>query len=109
MTRLRSPANSNQEPLPDKAVQTASKNQTLAHQAVLVCALERFRKAEGRYSGKLEVLAPRFVEKIPRDVMNGQPLKYERRGEGGFALYSVGWDQTDDGGSVAGSKDWVWE
>lgn len=70
-----------------KGIQTASKNQTLVHQAVLVCALERFRKAEGWDPEKLETLAPRFLGKVPLDVISGQPLKYQRRGDGSRISY----------------------
>ncbi len=38
------------------------------------------------------------MERIPPDVISGQPLKYRRTDDGRFVLYSVGWNQTDDGG-----------
>ena len=46
-----------------------------------------------------------------------QPLHYRRTADGQFALYSVGWNETDDGGVVGLNKDggvdinqgdWVW-
>jgi len=42
---------------------------------------------------------PGFAPKLPRDVINGQPLKYRRLEDGRFTLYSLGWDAKDDGGS----------
>jgi hypothetical protein len=39
-------------------------------------------------------------------------LKYRRTNGGGYLLYSVGWDEKDDGGVAAQSReegDWVWE
>ena len=54
------------------------------------------------------------------DIIGGQPLKYRRTGDEQFVLYSIGWNEKDDGGTVAltDSKpprvnldkgDWVWE
>ena len=85
--------------------------------ARVACALERYRLANGQFPETLEALAPRFIEKLPHDVINGQPLKYHRTEDGQFVLYSVGWNQTDDGGQVVLTKsgnadmnkgDWVW-
>ena len=69
-------------------------------------------------SETLAALEPQFIAKLPHDVMNGQPLKYRRMADGSFILYSVGWNETDDGGEVALSEkgkvplmdqgDWVW-
>ena len=61
---------------------------------------------------------PQFIEKLPHDIIGGQPLHYRRTADGKFLLYSVGWNETDDGGQVAlkadGSVDlekgdWVWK
>jgi hypothetical protein len=91
--------------------------QTSVDLARLACALERYRLANGQFPETLEALAPKFIEKLPHDVINGQPLKYHRTDEGQFVLYSVGWNQTDDGGQVGLTKsgnadmnkgDWVW-
>ena len=62
---------------------------------------------------------PQFIAKLPHDVINGQPLKYRRNADGSFTLYSVGWNETDDGGTVVMTTgktpsvdpkkgDWVW-
>ena len=91
--------------------------QTSLNLARLAIALERHRLANGTYSETLDALAPRFLEKIPRDVINGQPLHYRRTGDGKFLLYSVGWNETDDGGApgvndygryLPTKGDWVW-
>jgi hypothetical protein len=81
-------------------------------------ALERYRLAHGNYPDSLAVLAPRFIAKLPHDIINGQPLHYRRTDDGQFLLYSVGWNETDDGGQVVLTKggstdrnkgDWVWQ
>lgn len=47
---------------------------------------------------KHDALAPQFIIKLPHDVINGQPLKYRRTDDGSFILYSMGWNEKDDGG-----------
>ncbi|HEX4139375.1 MAG TPA: hypothetical protein VHY09_03450 [Candidatus Methylacidiphilales bacterium] len=85
----------------------------------IVCALERYRLARGAYPDKLEALAPAYIDELPHDVMNGEPYRYRLNPDGTFLLYSVGWNQVDDGGKFAfradSSKaidftqgDWVW-
>lgn len=97
-----------------KAMQTCAFNQTLANQAQIACALERFKLVHGAYPETLDALAPQFIEKIPVDIIGGQPLPYRRTDDGKFLLYSVGWNETDDGGTpgtLAEVKkgDWVWK
>jgi len=87
--------------------------------ARVACALERYRLAHAQYPDTLDALAPQFIEKLPHDIINGQPLHYRRTDDGKFVLYSVGWNEKDDGGTVVFSKggtavdrdkgDWVWQ
>ena len=67
-------------------------------------ALERYRLAHGEFPESLDALAPQFIAKVPHDVIGGQPLKYRRTADGQFVLYSVGWNETDDGGVVGFSQ-----
>jgi hypothetical protein len=76
--------------------------QTDVNLAQVACALERFRMAQGRFPGSLNALAPDFIAKLPHDIINGEPLKYRLSGDGHFVLYSVGWNEQDDGGSFPG-------
>ncbi|MBX3743763.1 MAG: hypothetical protein KF833_00495 [Verrucomicrobiae bacterium] len=62
-------------------------------------ALERHRLAEGRYPDRLDALVPRFLESVPIDPMDGQPLRYRLTDTGDFQLYSVGEDHRDDHGT----------
>jgi len=61
-------------------------------------ALERYRLAHGEFPESLDALAPQFIAQVPPDVIGGKPLKYRRTSDGQFILYSVGWNETDDGG-----------
>jgi hypothetical protein len=89
------------------------------------CALERYRLAHRKYPETLDALAPQFIAKVPHDPIGGQPLRYRLADGGQFILYSVGWNEKDDGGTVALTKgvsadvdkhgsvdldngDWVW-
>ena len=94
--------------------------QNAVDEAVVVCALERFRLSNGKYPESLDALAPQFISKLPHDIINGEPLKYRRIDDGKFVLYSVGWNEVDDGGAIARTQgspnkvqditqgDWVW-
>jgi hypothetical protein len=92
--------------------------QVWVDQARIACALERYRLARGAYPMALEALAPQFIDAVPHDVMNGEPYHYRVNADGTFLLYSVGWNQRDDGGvevkednSVSRDYtkgDWVW-
>jgi hypothetical protein len=99
-----------------RAIQTFARNQTFANQAAVGCALERYHLARGEYPEVLNGLTPQFIAKLPHDSI-GQPLKYRRTSDGRFLLYSVGWNEADDGGKAKfdqngfienESPDWVW-
>jgi hypothetical protein len=101
-----------------KAMQTVAHTQTLVNEAQIACALEHYRLAHGEYPETLDALAPQFIEKLPHDIIGGQPLHYRRTDDEKFLLYSTGWNETDDGGQVVLTKggsvdqkngDWVWQ
>jgi hypothetical protein len=94
-----------------KAVQKFACNQTLANEGAVACALERYRLIHAEYPETLDALVPQFIDKLPHDLIGGQQLKYRRSGASQFLLYSIGWNEIDDGGvpgkNIAES-DWVW-
>ena len=94
--------------------------QTRVNLAIVACALERFRVAQGQFPESLEPLSPRFLSKSPHDIITGAPLIYRRTQDGQFILYSVGWNEKDDGGTVVMTQakqpsaditqgDWIWQ
>jgi hypothetical protein len=88
-----------------------AKLQARANGAVTWCAIERFRLKHGRLPDRLEELTPDFLEKVPVDPVNGSPLKYVRKGNGGYLIYSVGWNEKDENGAEVkkgDEGDWVW-
>jgi hypothetical protein len=89
---------------------TLAHNQTKVNQARMACALERYRLAHGEYPSTLEALTPQFMDKIPLDLIGGQPPHYRRTDDGKFLLYSIGWSETDHGGQSGSAwkgGDWV--
>ena len=102
-----------------KAMQKYSEAQVWLDETRIACALERYRLAHGVYPGTLEALVPACIDELPHDIMNGEPYHYRFNADGTFLLYSVGWNQVDDGGKVVFKKDaptqvdyeqgdWVW-
>lgn len=108
-------------PALDKAVRRSARAQVSVDAARLACALERQRLTRGEYPETIEALVPQFLEKTPNDVIDGNPLRYRRTADGGYTLYSIGWNQKDDNGEIAWQKakegtavdlnegDWVWQ
>jgi hypothetical protein len=96
-----------------KAEQTAAHTQTLVNEAQIACALERYHLGHGEYPETLDALVPQFIETVPHDIIGGDPLIYRPTTDGNFLLYSVGWNETDDGGKSGGTDftkyDWVWK
>jgi hypothetical protein len=95
------------------SLQRSAHVQTGMHLAVVACALERYRLRQGGYPSTLAALVPELLEKRVEDAITSQPFKYARTADGQFLLYSVGWNQKDDRGQIAGTYcfdqgDWVW-
>ncbi len=91
--------------------------QTTVKEAVVACALERYRLARGQFPEKLQQLVPQFIECLPRDVVSGDSFSYRLLHSSRFLLYSSGWNLTDDGGlahpqaridASSTEGDWVW-
>lgn len=84
-------------------------------------ALHRHRLKHGQFPASLGALVPEFLAEVPRDFMDGQPLRYRLEPDGQFRLWSVGEDFKDDGGDATTvgaqstnpfdwlkGRDWVW-
>jgi hypothetical protein len=86
--------------------------------AEIACALERYRRANGVLAESPDKLIPQYAEKMPLDIITGQPLRYKLLEDHQYLIYSIGWNEVDDGGVIAGGKkersvpavdgDWVW-
>ncbi len=69
-------------------------NVTTAHIAL---AVERYRLATGQLPEDLGALVPKYLDRVPVDFYDGQPIRY-RRTEPGYILYSIGEDKQDNEG-----------
>ena len=103
-----------------KPLLTTAQNQTKINLTIVALALERHRVEKRAYPETLAALVPEFSAKLPHDLFNGQPLRYRRTGDGEYLLYSIGWNNKDDGGAVPKDSqdrpywaddrgDWVWQ
>lgn len=75
--------------------------ETQREMTLAAIALKRFELRHGRLPPDLATLVPEFLAEIPRDYMDGGPLRYHLNTDGTFTLYSVGEDCLDDGGDPA--------
>lgn len=100
------------------AARVAAYAQTQVDLARLACAIELCRRETGALPGTLTALSPRWIDRIPCDVIGGGPYIYRPTGDGHFILYGRGWNARDDGGSSAhinallgpsSADDWVWD
>ena len=64
---------------------------------VVLLAVERYRLAHGRWPDALAELTPAYLEEPLLDPYTGKPISYKRLDDG-VLVYSVGPDETDDGG-----------
>lgn len=65
---------------------------------VTAIALGRYHLRHGRDPAELSALVPEFLAAVPRDPMDGQPLRYRLNPDSSFLLYAVGEDGVDNGG-----------
>lgn len=102
-------------------VSTRVMNIEISRQLVVTAiALKRFHLRHGNYPAELAALTPEFLPAVPRDPVDGQPLRYRANADGTVQLYSIGENAVDDGGDPTSSKtgsaspaaqlgrDWVW-
>ncbi len=98
-------------PAVSKVSMKSARGQTLMDEGIIACALERYWLTNKEFPDGLDELVPRFLERVPHDVVTGKPLVYRRTSNGGYILYSVGWNQKDEGGKMEKQTedgDWVW-
>ena len=94
-----------------------ARSQAMAKEALIACALERYRLSRGDLPKSLEELVPEFLDSVPQDVIIGSAFRYKPLGNSRFLLYSPGWNQVDEGGEPlpvaygpmdVSQGDWAW-
>lgn len=78
---------------------------TMRRDALLVViAIELYKRDTGALPESLDELVPDYLPSVPRDIADGQPIRYRQTGDGSYTLYSIGGDMDDDGGVPALSR-----
>jgi hypothetical protein len=101
-------------PAIEKPMTAVARAEAFVALARTACALERHRLAHGSYPEAVAALVPQYLPAMPRDVIDGQPLRYRRLADDGFKVWSIGIDGRDDDGTPVKSStqdargDWVW-
>lgn len=104
--------------LPGRVFVQYFKTQVAIDQMIIACALERHFIDKGTYPDSLEALVPAYLDTEPMDRMASAPMRYVLTDDGRYRIYSVGWNQKDDGGVEFFGKvktleeevdDWVWQ
>jgi len=86
-------------------VQRVQRTEAWHRAAVLGVAACRYQAKHGRLPAALGDLSPEFVDMIPRDPFDGEPMRF-RLTDQGCVIYSIGKDLVDNGG---GPLDWEGE
>lgn len=107
-------------PALSKALIRVAQGQSYVDMARVACAIERRRLAGQPLPSSLQELVPDFLDRVPSDVVSGQPLRYLPGEKDTYVIYAVGWNKQDDGGQVGwegqdaraelkpDQGDWVW-
>jgi len=67
-------------------------------------ALERYRLKHGETPDRLDVLVPEFLPAVPRDISDGQPLRYQRLPDGAPHIWSIWPSGRDESGMPNAQK-----
>ncbi len=81
--------------------------QNAVNQAVIACALERYRLAHGTYPETLDPILPALLGSIPHDIISGRPMTYQGLDKDHYDLRGVGANGISEPGKTP-SDDWLW-
>jgi len=103
-------------PVTSQVANRAFESHSRLQQTRIHCAIALYRQATGETPPSLENLVPAYLEAIPHDIMDGNPMRYRRSENGSVAVWSIGINRVDDGGARGQTKgsrskalDWVVE
>jgi hypothetical protein len=73
-------------------------------------ALEHYRLKHGAVPEKLDALVPEFLSEVPKDIYDGQPLRYQVLPDGGVHVWSIWPSGKEEGGmpNRERTKNTVW-
>jgi hypothetical protein len=81
--------------------------QTAVNQAIVACALERYRLVQGDHPESLDQLLPAYLDRVPPDIGRGRPIFYQRIDKDNYVLRGAGANGIIDS-AKAPSDDWLW-
>jgi len=89
----------------ESVLEAINRVQATRKQLIAILALELYRHDTGNYPDSLKSLVPHYLAAVPHDPFSAcgenVPLKYEALSSGSdYLLYSVGFNQQDDGGKL---------
>ncbi len=84
----------------DKFIARVMRIEVTRQIAIAEIALKRYQLRHGSYPPDLAALVPDLLPAIPRDPVDGRPLRYRRNADAAFLLYSIGEDGVDNGGDA---------
>lgn len=93
-----------------KTAQKMARAQAETHLCATALALELYKRQNNTYPDTLASLPPKYISKLPHDPIGGSELKY-RKTEDSYLLYSIAWNNKDDGGQRGKTfedLDFVW-
>jgi|GEM_PF-5908513 len=88
-------------PATQAVVVAAARSRFSCDAASLGLAIDQFVRKNDRLPENLDELVPDYCARIPKDPFDGQPIRYRAVEGRQYILYSVGPNQTDDGGMMA--------
>ena len=69
---------------------------------VAALAVARYQSRNSRLPQSLDALVPEYLVQVPKDPIDGKPIRYKKDGELSCRLYSIGLDRQDNGGESDG-------
>jgi hypothetical protein len=82
-----------------RSVTLAARTAAMLESARTALAAERYRLERGAWPDNLQALVPEYMDEVPADPFDGQPLRY-RVAPDRVVIYSVHENRTDDGGDL---------
>lgn len=83
-----------------------TRNEAANAMLLTALALRAFQAEKGRVPRSLQELVPSYLSRVPADAFGkGEALRYVRKGNREYVLYSIGPDGKDDGGKAPPKSD----
>jgi hypothetical protein len=84
-------------PATDRLLEHTCRAECVLSATRLIVACHQYRRAEGAFPGRLELLVPAYLPSVPVDPFDGRAFRYDpSKG----IVYAVGMDLQDSGGST---------